>query len=309
MAIADVYPKLLHTFELMTLLGIETQDHINMAELPPEDTKTDEKVGEMIHKKLEYYRTKRAVFDDAFLSFDFAMRNHVFPEPSTGALSEPRKASLKASLELFDKATPTSAWKMKRVVSNLLVNFNNVTTSKDAFVTALNKYPVEPSTWSSFCTAENASTGYMCGLWKLLHVATVGMVEWSKELDGTEQRSISAKEPGDVLRNFVADFSGCPECVESFVKAYDDCEFDRCKRFSQKGWTAFKELPLWFFEIHNKINLQVIKEKAVKEKFHLTEQHIKFSQWPLQRECPLCRKTDGSLIMTNIMLLLRVTYW
>lgn len=127
----------------------------------------------------------------------------------------------------------------------------------------------ERSSWTMACTHDRPYTGFTCGLWELFHILTIGASQTQNQLYGFRQGNVVAsKEVASILRNFIANFFRCGVCKSNFLKTYDECGHDHCKRLSSKlpfllleGGTGHvsrgisdssdKELALWLWEVHN----------------------------------------------------------
>jgi hypothetical protein len=85
--------------------------------------------------------------------------------------------------------------------------------------------------------------------------------------------------------------------VQNFLKMYDNCAYQRCNRLTKTTkltgdkttefeWQA---LSLWLHEVHDGVNVRLLKEKAVREKQStITVQDLIEVQWPSIKECPIC---------------------
>lgn len=137
----------------------------------------------------------------------------------------------------------------------------------------------------------------------------VGVIEWN--LNGSVNLSYSPEEVGSIFRSYIERFFGCEVCRTNFIHEYDSCAFNRCNRLIEdlgqhKDW---KELPLWLFELHNGVNLRLLKEKAEREHHKLTQAELTAVEWPSRRDCPQCWTSDGRFDPDSIYKFLQTTYW
>jgi hypothetical protein len=138
------------------------------------------------------------------------------------------------------------------------------------------------------------------------------MLEWNRELDNSGQRekAISAEHAGKSLRDFIAHFFGCEECRSNFLKAYDACELDVCNRLKHyKKPSSWRQLPIWLSELHNAVNLRLMKEQAEEEGRVPSSEDELNTRWPSEKECPLCFTGNGTVDEGTLLKHLRIDYW
>lgn len=303
--------KMPHPFELMEKLGLYVDEDTKMRNnyVSESDSLTDRAISLMIQGKISHPRSKRDTFHDAIMSFDFSMRN-LFT--THGPLSDAAAESLHQWLFLLRKAIPRQLVEIHRVIDGILDDFNVAIKNEENMLAILNRFPrPENNEWSRSCTKGQSGMGYTCGLWELFHIVSIGITEWNSNTRGDRSIGITAEDAGKVLRDFIDNFFQCDECRTNFLKAYDSCELDRCNRlksiFISKVWNEF---PLWLFEMHNAVNLRLMREQAVEEKKVVTEEDERKARWPSVLECPGCyNNTDGSFIREAVLQHLRIEYW
>jgi hypothetical protein len=299
----------LHPFGVLNSLGVQVDSmrlDVDLKRLSPKQKKQEKKLLQHSGQ-----RTKKQVFDDAYLSFDFNIRNGIFT--SNDPMVNSTKAALHDWLVLLQRSLPP-AWQLQKAINALLDNFEVATSGEDQLLSILNQAPPPPTKkWSSACTKGMPGMGYTCGLWELFHIVTVGVVEWNLMLgSGQIDIAISTVEAANILRNFIANFFGCEVCRMHFLSAFDACEIDRCHRLNEDdaSYEAWLQFPVWLFETHNAVNVRLMKEHTEREytaATHSTDEM--YGQWPHREECPKCWRSDGSWDEENIYKFLRIEYW
>jgi hypothetical protein len=168
--VADLFPTIPHPFELLTLLDVHNVEQMNFGDDDDSSSWTS-----ITRKKKDYHRTKHQTFNDAYLSFDFSMRN-LFT--TNGPLQKDSQSALKNWLELLGKTMP-HVWEIQRVVNAILDDFNNATSHEEKLLEILDQFPRPASKWSRSCTKGQPGMGYTCGLWELFHIMSVCRVFFS----------------------------------------------------------------------------------------------------------------------------------
>jgi thiol-disulfide isomerase/thioredoxin len=123
-----------------------------------------------------FKRTKEQMFDDAYLSFDFNLRNGIFTSKKK-LLPEAKKA-FSEWLLLLKKVLPF-AWNIHQVIREILDNFENATSGEEHLLEIINQFPAPTKKWSPACTKGVAGMGYSCGLWELFHIISVRNQFWA----------------------------------------------------------------------------------------------------------------------------------
>jgi hypothetical protein len=261
-----------------------------------EPTIADPSGGQVI----TYHRTRDDLRNDIHLSFDFAMRNNVYTRDTP--LTEEEKRSLKDYLYLMKRTLPSSWSHLHSLLENLIRNYRYASKKEPYLVQILDKYPPQnynadgDPEWSLSCSKGEVGRGFTCGLWETFHTISVGVVNYNyNQVDDSEL--IAPESGARTIRDFVEYFLHCTECTENFIKMYDGCAYNRCQRLtkttkltgdkvSELEWRA---LSLWLYEVHNGVNVRLLKEKAQREKqTAITVQDIVNVQYPPIEECPIC---------------------
>lgn len=304
-----------HPFRILSALGIEVDGFdfsFDQVEAKESDKKSvSQATGDAF--KPRHVRNKQQLYGDAFLSFDFALRNGVFMEAPT--LTNTTKDALGHWLELLRRALPP-VWKIQRYIDAIMEDYDTTIANETIFLERIEPFKPDHKEWSPSCTHENGLPGYTCGLWELFHIMTVGLIEWNKQGDN-KWVVIPTEYAADTLRNYVAHFFGCEVCQENFLSAYDACAFDRCNRLkphtdddeNDAYPTDWEQLPLWLWETHNAVNVRLLHERADREGRTVTPQDEVDVRWPSRQECPGCWREDGTWDEDLVYKYLRISYW
>jgi len=256
------------------------------------------------------------ILSDAKLSFDFALKQGIFM--SIGSLGDERATHFSEWIALLHQSLPLS-WNIHDLIYDILVDMDEVVKDENNLLRLVNKHKEKGKVgtlpkWSISCSHGMDGDGYTCGLWELFHVMTVGLSE--RMLLGHEIDSdFSTSRAADVLRNYVASFFGCSECQKHFLSMYDSCSFDRCSRltndipFDVSPLEHWRELPLWLWEVHNDVNVRLMKEKAKRDGRTVSHMDEIAVQWPSREECGLCWRDDSSWDSVTVYSFLRHSYW
>lgn len=252
------------------------------------------------------HRSKAESYQDAHLSFDFAMRTAVYT--SVGPLPEQPKKALSKFLRILQKTLPASST-MHPVVDDLIRNFASISQKEANLNAIMERYPPPTATWSP--ASLQHGTGYTAGLWQLFHIMSVGMVEWN-HMAMTEKQRLAPREVADSLRDYVEFFFQCEVCRLNFLAEYDACSYDRCNRLTTgRRGTLHDDLqyPLWLFETHNAVNVRLRKERI---ELHdeaeglTTEDQV---MWPPADDCPSCWLSEDRWDEMNVFEYLLKAYW
>ena len=302
-----------HPFRLLTAMGIELPEgfEIDLREDSAKEISKDVKSSSSKGYVPRRVRDKKELYADAFLSFDFGLRQGVFM--NTEVLSNSTKDALREWLVLLQDSLPP-VWKIQGMIRAITKDFDEAVKSEKAFLEHINPHRPEHTDWSSACTHEDGLPGYTCGLWELFHIMTVGVVEWNA-LSDSEWNMIPTLHAADTLRNYIANFFGCEVCQQNFLTAYDACSFDRCTRLhsysDDPDPDEWKQLSLWLWETHNAVNVRLLHERAQREgrTVPVTLQDEINVKWPSTQDCYACWRKDGTWDEHFVYLYLRISYW
>lgn len=177
----DIPHKKVHPFEILKRIGTGSMANMTAAGLAITDGtwEEDEDVEEAVPDSAAALlapdgsfwieRTKREIYNDAYLSFHFAMRNGVFAQKDP-LTEEAKGAFFDFVYLLVDTLPPT--WRLQWMVSEIVEQEKTVLDSEENLFKILDKYPPKKKKWSKACTRGKGSMGYTCGLWQLFHIMT-----------------------------------------------------------------------------------------------------------------------------------------
>lgn len=281
-------------------------------------------------KKMFKMSPQEELIVDASLALFQSVKNAVSMRSS--ALNEKQKSALKNWLELMSVSLPQE-WGLHTFIDVMRSNLKSITTEDNSFRNfgqLMRKTKIPRTKWSPSCIDE----GFNCGMWKLLHIMSIGVAEHrgglnlvEAKLVDLETRIFSPADAAEVVRDYIESFFACTSCREEFVKNYESCEYRRCDRLTKNAVSAtgddWKQVALWLWEAHNAVNVRVLKEKAIAKKkmmqlrksaFADSETDITIAQeieaiFPDIETCFVCVQEDGTWDENSVFGLLEKTYW
>ena len=321
----SIDPWRLHPFQVLRQIGVLVDTDAEMEEVeksyesiagrndvnksPLRSQQQQQQEEEDVSKRWFLKRTKQDVFNDAYLSFDFAMRNAIFI--GKGPLSNETKGVLESWIDLLQSTLPPT-WSLQNMISELESHMDDVVQSEENLLKIVDKYPPPKSSWSPSCTRGDEYAGYTCGLWELFHIMSVGLLEWNQMVVGDDWAYYSTEDAAVTLRNYIEQFFGCEECRFNFLHDFDTCALDRCHRLVEGAGEAddWIEFPIWLFETHNAVNARLLRERTDRDESRLPTREEEISvQWPPKSDCPVCWRADGRWGQDEVLAYLRLTYW
>ena len=260
------------------------------------------------------------LYGDAALSFVTGLKMGVYTDGRP--LDQKRQEALVDWLELLSISLPPELG-LHALIDDLLSNMSYISQGREKLYEQLDKYPLANKYWSDSCSKGRKGQGQNCGLWKLLHIVTIGFAEHRgglEQQDGsyvdvpmTSGPTFTPNQGAAIIREYIALFFGCDVCKNNFLSKYDDCvSFGRCDRMpvdaridevEDEDW---KELPLWLWEFHNHIAARIVQVKAKRDGGRDDEV---IGIWPNAETCFSCYNIDGSWNMEELYAFLETTYW
>ena len=325
------------------LLGAKAQstvvtELVNKLHLP---FKKEPKPAGIVRKTFESVPVVKTIFKmtpeeelilDVSLSFVTGLKHGVFM--SSGPLNEDKKEALKAWLDLLSIGLPPE-WGLHILIDALSRQIDFISENDENLSLVLNKFPLSRKQWSKGCRKYDGSAGFSCGMWKLLHVVTVGVAEHRGGLNLVQSGLMNPDTvvfapaaAADAIRDYMQNFFGCDECRQHFLSRYDDCSFRRCDRLSEDGSSAssddWKQVALWMWEVHNDVNVRVGNKKVERLQKKLSSKHLQGAQqlkivrkeedeirviWPSLENCLVCLDDGGKWNEDSVFEFLERTYW
>ena len=245
---------------------------------------------------------------------------------SMGITDVTSKSAMKQWLNLLSVSLPPE-WNVHKLIDSLRLNFEYATQSKENFKEILKKYPLARKGWSPSCKNELLnSQGFSCGLWKLIHVITLGVAEQRGGQNLIDSGMMSPKTTvfspalaADTIRNYLDKFFTCKPCREHFLETYDECEnHQRCERLTHdkttKDPSEWKELAMYFWEFHNDVSVRLVGDRIRNTYTHgvqnkPTPQDEIAVVFPNIKNCIICFDDDGTWNKAEVFGFLERTYW
>eukprot|EP00927_Polykrikos_kofoidii_P021178 TRINITY_DN20131_c0_g1_i1.p1 TRINITY_DN20131_c0_g1~~TRINITY_DN20131_c0_g1_i1.p1 ORF type:complete len:564 (+),score=87.12 TRINITY_DN20131_c0_g1_i1:96-1694(+) len=159
--------------------------------------------------------------------------------------------------------------------------------------------------------------GYTCGLWTLFHLLTVAQVQKASDEVFLSAEATSTKNTNVLprIRNFVADFFGCADCVRHFLQLYDSCALGRCAVSATAAMPADhasvdagdtdgdgSASVLWLWRAHNNVTARIASSSGNTAAGQTEE-------WPSSRDCQRCRLPSGAWDEAEVLVHLKREYW
>jgi len=323
--------------EYMPGRDINQSDLVHKSKLP---FKREAKRPNIIRKQLEKVPLVKRMFKmsaeeelihDATLSFVKGLENEIFM--SSDRLTEKKKDALKSYLELLSVSLPPE-WGLHILIDDLINRIDFVSKNIINLRAILRKHPPARNVWSPSCA--RSKNPFSCGLWKLLHITTLGVAEHKGGLNLIESgladpstRTFNPAEAAEVFRGYIHNFLGCDECRKHFLDKYDSCDFRRCDRLADDNHEDvsaddWKQLALWFWEVHNDVNVHVAAKKANflqnslnRKKFGDQNNYVVTQDredeisvlFPSIEDCLVCFNDEGEWHENSVFEYLERTYW
>ncbi|KAI2503323.1 Erv1 / Alr family [Fragilaria crotonensis] len=251
-----------------------------------------------------------------------------------GPLDDDKKEALKGWLDLLSIGLPPE-WGLHMLIDALSRKIDFISVSDENLNSVIDMFPLSRKDWSRGCRKNDGSAGFSCGVWKLLHVVTVGVAEHRGGSNLIESGLMNQGtvvfaplDAANAIRDYMFNFFGCEECRDHFVSKYDDCSFRRCDRLAEEADAAsaddWKQVALWMWEVHNDVNVRVDAKKIERLQKRLSSKHLQGAQhltivrkeedeirsiWPSLENCLVCFGDDGKWNEDSVFEFLERTYW
>jgi hypothetical protein len=265
-------------------------------------------------------RTRETVYKDAVLSFVYALKTDIFShgnngKASSGALNSIQREVFSDWIDLLSWTLPP-AWILHTLINEIRNNIDYVMDSEENLMFVVSKHETLVTggnlKWSVQCGEPDERAGYPCGLWGLLHIVSVGVVERHKAVLGARDQ-VSTHFVARTIRNYVENFFDCKQCKEYFVSMYDTCGFNHCRRLKQSQKVSspesWSELALWLWEVHNDVNIKLAKVASKGDVSGARKHKVDIFSWPTSGECPACRGKTGKWEKDAVLAHLKRVYW
>lgn len=248
------------------------------------------------------------VFRDATLSFEYALKSSVFA--TSDVLDKTQASVLQKWLNLVGKSVPVEMISVKKDAINLKkVDVDETFQSEHSLLQYFSDRTER--NWSTNCSKGSSGAGYTCGLWELLHILTIGVVEWNMS---SPYERISTNDAADTIRDYIEHFFMCDDCRKNFLSMYDACQFQRCDRLtsdvSDGSRERWRQLPLWLWETHNDVNVRLMEEERKERGLpKASQEEMQSARWPSRSDCAKCWLEGGGWNEDEVYIFLHSHYW
>ena len=265
-------------------------------------------------------RTRETVYKDAVMSFTHALKTEIYPRREKGGqvggpLDPVKREVFSDWIDLLYWTLPPT-WILHTLINDIRNNIDSVMVSEESLLLMVEKHNDvvngKHTTWSEQCSKGSDGVGYPCGLWSLLHIVSVGVMERHKAVLGARDQ-VSTKYVARTMRNYIDHFFGCEACRQYFVDMFDNCGFGHCRRFKQpdklphpESWGQF---ALWLWEVHNDINVKILEAASKREGADVSRHKLNLALWPPAEECPTCKDEKGKWSTDAVLQHLKKEYW
>ena len=255
------------------------------------------------------------MYRDAALSFTHALKTEIFSSRDGSSVLDPNQRDAFSNfIDLLYWALPPT-WILHTLINDIRLNLDAVLVSENNMQVMVEKHQDVVNggyaTWSNQCSKGVDGAGYLCGMWSLFHIISIGVIERHRAVLGARDQ-ILTKNVALTLRNYIEHFVSCEECRQYFVEMYDSCGFNHCRRLEQPQKLpppeSWEEFPLWLWEVHNHINVKLVEAKLKSSKKLASSDELNMALWPSVGHCPQCKaggKWDTKTVITH----LKKEYW
>ena len=174
--------------------------------------------------------------------------------------------------------------------------------------------------WTEACTHDERGMGLTCGLWNLLHIITIGSTVPVHQLYGFHSGYHTApSQVAEIMKRFLSAFFACDVCRWHFLDMYENCGHNHCQRLASQipeltnnPKQESRQLSLWLWEVHNAVNVRLMKEAAMREDREVTDAEKLAAVFPSPKLCPTCWEDNDSLTAyreQEVFEFLQYYYW
>jgi len=263
---------------------------------------------------------------DTSLSMIRGLRLGVYK--TKGPLTFAKKRALTDWLELMSATLPEE-WGIHDTIDDLLKNIDYISKAQDNLWKILDRHSMVRKKYSPSCS--KGDSAFTCGFWKLLHTMSIGLAQHrggqtliDSGMRKPDTRIFSPSEAAVAVRDYMDNFFLCDPCSTHFVATFDDCSKNRrCDRLANAAEYAtdadWKEMAKWMWEVHNDINVRLVREHAQENKNKkrggffggggvVPSSNIA-ALFPSIDACVKCFGDDGSWNEEAVFLFLEYEYW
>lgn len=260
-------------------------------------------------------RTREAVYRDAALSFTYALKTEIFSNRDVNSVLDTDQRDAFADwIDLLYWTLPPT-WILHTLINDIRNNIDAVLISETNMQVMVEKHQDVVNgmhkTWSNQCSKGVDGAGYLCGMWSLFHIISIGVIERHRAVLGARDQVLT-RNVAVTLRNYIENFVSCDECRNYFVDMFDSCGFNHCQRLKQPQKLpppeSWEEFALWLWEVHNHINVKLVEVKSKYSNKVASKDELNMALWPSLEDCDQC-KTGGKWDTEAVINHLKKGYW
>mmetsp|Transcript_10971 Transcript_10971/g.15461 ORF Transcript_10971/g.15461 Transcript_10971/m.15461 type:complete len:669 (-) Transcript_10971:407-2413(-) len=278
------------------------------------DNQPDENIRAILHP----HAALQDVFADAVASFLFSLDQSIRTLSSSATATAAWKSSkqylaLRDFLDFLHWTLPSRDMAgLHNFVNDLRNNIDSIIRSPEEIIKILTSHdyyshPELFQTWSSSCAKQRQDGGYACGLWKLLHVVSIGVTKQHSKVMGDLDR-VRVSHCIKTIRNYLVEFGFQNDLAsrQFIIDAYNNClDSEECLQDlgiqkqsffflrkhpipppTDKTWN---NLSIWLWQIHNTYRTTGgADDENSQHKRYDSLLHKEEIQWPQQSSCPKC---------------------
>ena len=177
--------------------------------------------------------------------------------------------------------------------------------------------------YTEACTHNERGMGFTCGLWDLLHILSIGASVPIHRVYGFRSGyHVAPLQVAEVMKRFISNFFACDVCRWNFVKMYErgghrlherlvDTMPELTDKSTDTQTEIGKELAIWLWEVHNSINVRIMREQAIAQHRNVTKAESLAAVFPPKELCPHCWHDDTltTYDREEVFIFLKRWYW
>ena len=200
-------------------------------------------------------------------------------------------------LTLLRKTLPPTWYGLHSLIEELLQNWTYVCKSQDYLLAIVSEYPPPDKIKQGFSISpllERPYTDETMDLLDLLHIVSVGVVQYNKFVVASDEDHLRTSKVIDIIRKYTSQVFASSETKGGEQRLFVEesmsnvCEIDKvCNNTSvrspetEQNWIA---LPMWMFQVHN----AVLERREAVPKYRLFPAATSHRHFPRTTDCSKC---------------------